>query len=361
MSRHLGLGPTETDTWTRVEPTTRGELAKAGVARAALLDHLLRLPLVLEALEDLPTDPDLPDELDVAADPIEQAFRRVRLQNAARETRIERLAALTQSMRLGSSGPWLPEFLEAAWAFRRVVQDQDIPSSALVDPSLAQARMAVRSWRERAEHSPWMRNDFAIRLLAKLVPREDLSPRDSSPSDWAPVFAALVELACDRANWTQDPTGSDRAWPFALRASFVYDLECGDDPEVVHALVDQWAAICHTIIDRHTRPPLPRGHIPDNGWTDSLGATREGIRDKVRRWVGWYVDKEVRQIPRREVLRMAFPQAENPDERGSELNRHIREAKRLLALSLPLDPGQPIRLWRLLEAARHWLELEPRG
>jgi hypothetical protein len=354
-------GLTATSIWTRVEPTTRGELVRAGVARAALLERLLRLPLVLETLDDLPDEPDLSDESDMSANLVEHALRRALLQDYARETRIQHLAAFTQSIRLGSFGPWLPEFLEAAWAFRRVVHDQDIGASALVDPSLAEARMAVRSWRESAERTPGMRYGFAMRLLAALVPRTDLSHRDGSPPDWARVFSALVEQACDRVGWTREATGSDKVWPLTLYGSFSNQVECGDDPEVVHALVDRWAATCHAIIEDHTRPSLPRGHIPDNGWPNSRYEMREGLRDKIRRWVGWYVDKEICEVPRIEILRIAFPQAEAPSERGSELNRHIREAKRLLALSLPLDPDQPLRLWRLLEMARPWLESERRG
>jgi len=361
VSEIEGQGIPETPVWTRVEPTTRGELAKAGVARAALLDRLLRLPLVLEALDGLPADPEAPDEPEMTANLAGQALRRALLEKAARDTRIERLAPFTHGIRLGSSGPWLPEFLEAAWAFRRVVQDQDIATSALVDSRLAEGRMAVRSWRERAERAPGMRYDSSMRLLAGLVPRADVSNRDGSPPDWAQVFSALVEQACDRASWTREVTGIGRVWPLSLYGSFANQVECGDDPEVVHALVDLWAARCHAIIDDHTRPPLLRGHMPDNGWPNSRYEMREGLRDKVRRWVSWYVDKEIREVPRKEILRSAFPQAEAPSERGSELNRHVREAKRLLALSLPLDPDQPIRLWRLLEMARPWLEAEPRG
>ncbi len=266
------------------------------------------------------------------------------------------IAVLIAQYGLEWQGPWLAEFLVAAADFRHALEGDDLRGSTLADPSLASSQEIWRFSRHEHERHPWMATGPFDRLLAAILPEEEPPDWATRVPDWIELFAILVEHAAERRDWTRQETGYNRLWPFTLNAGFVWKLEPGDDPAVLHGLVGAWAAICDAMIDRHTAVQLPRGRIPNHNGFYPDGRPREGGRDKLGRWVSWYVEKELHHCQPKDLLPIAFPHSADPQERSSELNRRIREVKRLLALELPLDAGQPLRLWRLLQENRSLLE-----
>lgn len=343
------------------QPKTYGEQVGAGVARAALLDCLLREPRVTAALDALAAIAGEPS-LDVATDRtsalLARAVMAAQQANAVRALRLDRMTLHASELGLTWIGPWLPEFLVAAAIFRGTVEAEDLRNCTLVDARLAPARATVRAWRAEAATSRWIRPDPVMRLLAALLPATEPADWVSRPPDWIELFTILVEHAAVRRDWTREATGADRLWPYLLlRSELVWDVEPGDDPEVLHGLVDLWAARSRATVDADTKSRLPRGLVPGNSGVYKDGRPREGRRDKLRRWVGWYVAREIRQIPLNEILRAAYPNSAAPLERSSEVRRHISDARQLLALDLPLDAGQAARLWKLAEANRDLLEL----
>jgi hypothetical protein len=347
------------------KPETYGDQVRAGVARAALLDRLLRDPRVTAALDDLASiaaDASADETPDRVGDPVSWAVARAKGTIAARILGLERMGALAQELGLVWLGPWLPEFLASAENFRRTLAAEDLHSCMLADPRLRTIRANVRSWQAYAAPSSWMPHPPVYRLLAALVPATEPTGWESRTPDWIELFTNLVEHAAERLDWTSEATGANRLWPILLYSAFVSDVEPGDDPDVLHGLIDVWTARSHATIDAHTRPRLPQGQIPGISGFYADGRLREGGRDKIRRWVGWYVDKEVRHVALNDILRAAFPNSAAPLERSSEVNRHIREARRCLALELPLDAGQAVRLWKLAQESRDLLmRLPPRG
>ncbi|HSW43448.1 MAG TPA: hypothetical protein VLM76_13140 [Patescibacteria group bacterium] len=349
----------------RARPETYGDQVRAGVARAAFLERLLREPRVITALDDLASIT-VETNVDKAVDPSVDPFARA-LAVAARtiRTRVlerDRMGALAQELGLAPLGRWLPEFLASAARFRRELEDEDLRTCTLVDPRLRVARANVRLWRGDDARPSSEPPAPVLRLLAALVPATEPTDWESRTPDWIELFTILVEHAAERLDWTREATGPDRLWPYQLHSSFVSDVEPGDDPEVLHGLVGLWANGCHTSIDAHTRPRPPRGRVPGSSGFCADGRPREGERDKIRRWVGWYTDREVGHVAHNDILRTAFPNSAAPLERSSEVRRHIREAERCLALELPLDAGQAVRLWKLAQAYRDLLEvLPPRG
>jgi hypothetical protein len=346
-------------------PQTHGERVKAGVARAAFLERLLREPLVVSTLDGLA--PAAARTVgDVVANPpaepiawaTEDLSRRALISGLAIP---DAITALIAKYRLEWQGPWLPEFLVAAADFHHALESEDLRRCTLADPTLANARGSVRFSRHELARHPWMAKSPFDGLLAAILPEEEPLAWASRAPDWIELFALLVDHAVDRREWTRQETGYDRLWPFTLYGHFVWELEPGDDPAVLHALVDAWAAISNFTIDKHTAAPLPRGRIPDHSGFYPDGRVREGGRDKLRRWVSWYVEKELHKVAPKDLLPIAFPHSDDPHERSSELNRRIREVKRLLALELSLDAGQPVRLWRLLQEYRCLLESRPPG
>jgi hypothetical protein len=346
-------------------PETYGDQVRAGVARAALLDRLLRDPRVIAALDDLASiaaETSADETPDRVGDPVAWAVAMAKATIAARILGLDRMRALAQELGLVWLGPWLPEFLAGAEHFRRTLAAEDLHSSALADPRLRVARANVRSWRADAARFLWMRTDPAMRLLAAVLPATEPTDWESRRPDWIELFTILVEHAAERLDWTSEAPGANRLWPILLYSAFVSDVEPGDDPDVLHGLVDVWAARSRATIDAHTRPRPPQGQIPGISGFYADGRLREGGRDKIRRWVGWYVDKEIKGVAFSHILRAAFPSSAAPLERSSEVNRHIREAKRCLALELPLDAGQAVRLWKLAQESRDLLTgLPPRG
>ncbi len=344
------------------KPETYGEQVKVGVARGALLDRLLRDPRVTAVLDDLGSaDAEARSGgiLDRPSEILARAFDVAQRERDARRLRVERTAALTRGMGLAWVGPWLPEFLESAAHFRHALKDEDLQRCALADTRLRAARAHVRSWRMETARSPWTRTDSVVRLLAALIPATEPADWESRTPDWVELFTILVEHAAERLDWTSEATGADCLWPYLLHSAFVWDVEPGDDPEVLHGLVGLWAASCRATVDAHTRPRLPRGLVPDSSGSYRDGRLREGRRDKIRRWVGWYVDREIKQVKFNDVLRAAFPNSAAPLERSSEVRRHIGEVKQLLAIEIPLDAGQAVRLWNLAQANRPLLTLLP--
>lgn len=337
-------------------PATYGEQVSAGVARAALLDRLLREPQVVAALETLTSDGDGP-RIDPspgeAGGPVAHAIA------AAKRTSDAPAATLAEGRGLAGIGSWLPAFLLAAMDFRRALDADDLGRCVLVDPDLREARAYVRSCAAEPETYPWIPRAPVLQLMGGLLPAAEPADWTSRTPDWVELFVILVEHAAERPDWTVDATGTDRLWPFLLLSDFVKDVELGDDPDVLHGLIGLWANACHQTIDAYTRPRLPRGRVPAPSGVYRDGRPREGGREKIRRWVGWYIDKELRRIPFNDILRAAFPSSAAPLERASEVRRHIRKAEYLLGLELPLAPGQPVRLWELAQANRALLALLP--
>jgi hypothetical protein len=342
------------------KPETYGEQVRAGVARAALLDRLLREPRVMEELGTLASmaaEARADETLDRTGGPLAWAVSLAQRTTAGKRLALDRMAALAQELGLEWIGPWLPEFLEAAAHFRRTLEAEDLHTCALADPGLAAARDYVRSLEAEPERDPWVAKAPVIRFFGGVLPTTEPTEWATRTPDWIELYASLVEHAAERLDWTSEATGADRLWPFLLHSTFDGDVDLGDDPEVLHGLVGLWANTCHQTIDAHTRPRLPRGRVPDSGGFYRDGRPREGGRDKIRRWVSWYVDKEITHAPFNDILQAAFPNSAAPLERSSEARRHIREAKQLLALELPLDARQPVRLWKLAQAYRPLLEL----
>ena len=340
-------------------PQTHGEQVKAGVTRAAFLERLLREPPVVSTLDSL-APAATHTVRDAVANPphepvawaVEDLSRRALVSPLVVQ---DSIAVLIAEYGLEWQGPWLAEFLVAAADFRHALDGEDLRGCTLADPSLAYAREKVRLARHELERHSWMTRGPFDGLLAAILPEEEPPDWATRTPDWIELFALLVEHAAERRGWAREETGHHRLWPFALHASFVSELEPGDDPEVLHGLVGTWAAICDAIIDRHTAARIPRGRVPNHSGFYPDGRPREGGRDKLRRWVNWYVERELRKVAPKDLLPIAFPHSADPQERSSELNRHIREVKRLLALELPLDAGQPVRLWRLLQENRSLL------
>ena len=345
------------------EPETHGDQVRAGVARATLLNALLREPAVIAALDGLATSEIKPDALstdrgsDCVAAVLAEALAEAERHRAARLAGRDRMAALTGELGLGWLGPWLPEYLEAALHFRRALAAADLASCFIADPRLRAARAYVRTWYADGLRFPWRGTSPGLRLLAAVLPASEPPEWDERTPDWIQLYTILIEHAAERLDWTVETTGTDRLWPFLLSSAFVADLTPDDDPEVLHGLIGLWAVRSAATIDTYTRPRLPRGRVPGMSVVDPDGRlSAEGGRDKLRRWVSWYVDKEVRHVRFNDLLRTAFETSDDPLGRSSEVNRHIREAKRCLALELPLDAGQALRLWQLGQAFRGLLE-----
>jgi hypothetical protein len=343
-----------------VEQATYGRRVRVGVARAEFLDQLLRDPRMTSVVDAL-TSVASADAVvrksygggDVIAFVSEQA--QGRLEGRARG--LEAMTAIAQKLGITWMGPWLVEFLVAAVDFRVALAELDLGACTLTDPSLARARAYIRSWTAWPDpRSSSPTRPPALRHLAALIPEVEPTAWLARPPDWIELSAMLVEHASERLDWTEDPTPAGRWWLYELLSSFVMDLEPGDDPEVLHGLVGLWANSCHGLIDKHTQTRLPRGQVPDHSGFYADGQAREGRRDKTRRWVGWYLDREVRGVALNDILRAAFAYSHAPLARSTELNRCIREAKSLLTHELPLDAGQPLRLWNLAQEDRSLLE-----
>jgi len=335
----------------RAEAETHGDWVRVGVARAELLNRLLRDARVIAAFADLPEiapEPG-PEEIDGAAI--------TRLIIAAIIERSCRLTALTRELGLVGLGLWLPEFLEAAAKFRDELANEDLRSSTIADPHLMRARACLHSWYVQPRDGSAKVNTSPTGLLSAAIPAAVPSDWSSRTPDWIELFALLVEHAAERPDWTLQATGTERTWPFLLWGDFVLDAKPTDDPRVLHGLVSLWANTCHGIIEAHTRPRPPAGQIPGESVYDAEGnLLSEGGRDKIRRWVGWYVDREVRRVTLGHILGAAFPDCQDRRQRSSEVKRHIRQARELLEVELPLDAGQPLRLWRLAQEHRSLLE-----
>lgn len=344
-----------------IEKPSHGRLVRAGVARAEFLSQILRDPRMTAVVDSLTAMANASAPVTVGdsyEDVIAFACERGRRADAFRARTVEQMTKAGQELGIDWIGPWLVEFLAAAVDFRLAVAALDLSACTLTDPSLARARACVRSLSARPD--PWsskLHKAPAISILAGLVPEVEPSAWQTRSPDWIEVFAILVEHACERVDWTDNPSPTARWWQLDLRSEFVTDLEPGDDPEVLHGLVSLWAESCHQLIDKHTETRLPRGQVPDHSGFYADGRVRQGTCDKIRRRVGWYLDREVRGVALNDILRAAFAESDAPLERSSELNRRILDAKSLLAQELPLHPGQPLRLWKLAQEYRDLLEL----
>jgi hypothetical protein len=345
--------PSPADGGSSVKPKTQRDLVRAGVARAAFLDGFLRIPRVLSTLGEPGSSADEARP----GDPLDEPANRILNSMTVRLARLTLIVNLTRELDLAWMGSWLPAFLDAAGEFRRELGNVNLGSCTIADPHLRFARACLRSWAREDERGSSRQNRLhTIGLLGAVMPDNEPSDWGDRTPDWIELFTTLIEHAAERPDWASDVAGPDRSWPHLLWPSFVVDTQSVDDPEVLHGLVDLWASTCHGIIEDHTRPRLPRGLVPDNSGLYADGRAREGGRDKIRRWVGWYLDREVRHVALNDILRAAFPDSANRHERSSELKHHIREAKQLLALELPLDAGQPLRLWKLAQQHRSLLE-----
>jgi hypothetical protein len=330
MSVQGGGGPVDLGDAANTEKPTQGQRVRVGVARASFLDQLLRDQTIAEVLDDLVAlDPkiEVAESGDILKDALARASAQVQLTDALRRSAVDRMSLIAAELQITWMGPWLVEFLVAAADFRRALKDLDLGACTLTDPSLSKARAYVRSF--NAIPDPWSserRRPPAIGLLASVIPDAEPVTWAATAPDWIELFAALVEHATERIDWTDDPRPQARLWLFGLSGPFVMHLQPGDDPEVLHGLVHLWAHSCHGLIDEHTETRIPRGQIPNRNGSYRDGRPREGGREKIRRWVGWYLDHEIRGIALNAILRASFPESPSALERSSELTRHIRTA-----------------------------------
>lgn len=347
----------------RAEPETHGERVRLGVARAAFMRRLLHEPRVVAALDDLRST-----ALDIPHDPtdlsVDQAIRAgeaaqaiLTLIDVIRTRNVGRMAFLVQELGLIELGPWLPEYLAAAADFSRELSTEDLGLCTIADPRLRSARACLRSWHTRAGGHSSEPDRSPTALLAAAIPANEPADWESRTPDWIELFAMLIEHTAQRPQWTRPAPGIERVWLFQLWPSFASRADPGDDPAVLHGLVALWANTCHGLIEEHTQPSLPPGLVPGESSFDTAGnLVSEGGRDKIRRWVGWYVDREIGHRSLSDILVAAFPDSVDRKQRSSEVKHRIREAAHLLAVELPLDASQPLRLWRLAQEHRDLLE-----
>jgi hypothetical protein len=306
---------------------------------------------VIAAFADLPEIAPEPGPEDIDGAAI------TRLIIAAIIERSGRVTALTRELGLVGLGPWLPGFLRAAAEFRDELANEDLRSSTIVDPHLMRARACLHSWYVQPRDGSAKVNTSPTGLLSAAIPVAVPSDWSSRTPDWIELFSLLVEHAAERQDWTLPASATERGWLYGLFTDFVIDAKPSDDPAVLHGLVSLWANTCHSIIEAHTRDRLPEGQIPGESVYDGEGNLKqEGGRDKIRRWVGWYVDREVRHSSLSDILGAAFPDSHDRRQRSTEVKGHIRQARELLESELPLDAGQPLRLWRLAQEHRSLLE-----